>query len=156
ALIICMGWAARVYAMSAARFRIPSSDNIEITGVRNASRTEVMEAVDGIGKNVFYVPLEESRARLEQLPWVESATGMRLLPNRIAVSIVERTPVAFVLIGSKSSLIDAHGVLMGLPANRQTTYSFPVVRGITETEPLSSRAAVMKIYIRMMSELDSG
>src|SRR5262249_10739214 len=26
----------------------------------------------------------------------------------------------------------------------------------TETEPLPSRAAVMKIYIRMMSELDSG
>jgi len=46
-------------------------------------------------------------------------------------------------------------VLMGLPANRETTYSFPVVRGISETEPLSSRADVMKTYIRMVNELDS-
>src|SRR5262249_53716832 len=145
-----MGWAAHAYAMSAARFWIPSSDNIEISGLRNASRSEVMDAVDAIGKNIFYVSLEESRAKLERMPWVESATVMRLLPNRLAVSIVERTPVAFVLIGSKTGLIDANGVLMGLPANRQTTYSFPVVRGISETEPLSSRADVMKTYIRMV------
>jgi cell division protein FtsQ len=42
---------------------------------------------------------------------------------------------------------------MGLPANRQTKYSFPVIRGITDTEPLSSRAAAMKIYNRLVSEL---
>jgi len=156
AFVICMGWAAHAYAMSAARFCIPSSDNIEISGLRNASRSEVMQAVDGIGKNVFYVPLEESRAKLERIPWVESATVMRLLPNRLAVSIAERTPVAFVLIGSKTHLIDANGVLMGPPANRQTTYSFPVIRGITETEPPSSRAAVMNIYSRMLRDLDSG
>jgi cell division protein FtsQ len=116
-----------------------------------------MDVVGGdIGKNIFFVPLEERRTRLEQIPWVESATVMRLLPNRLAVSIAERTPVAFVLIGSKTSLIDAYGVLMGPPANRQTTYSFPVIRGITETEALSSRAAVMNLYSRMLRELDSG
>ncbi len=78
---------------------------------------------------------------------------MRLLPNRIAVTIHERTPVAFAQIGSRISLIDANGVVMGLPANRQTKYSFPVIRGITDTEPLSSRAAAMKIYNRLVSEL---
>src|SRR6185369_2335078 len=36
---------------------------------------------------------------------------------------------------------------------RQTKYSFPVIRGITDTEPLSSRAAAMKIYNRLVSEL---
>jgi cell division protein FtsQ len=61
--------------------------------------------------------------------------------------------VAFAQIGSRTSLIDANGVVMGLPANRQTKYSFPVIRGITDTEPLSSRAAAMKIYNRLVSEL---
>jgi cell division protein FtsQ len=42
---------------------------------------------------------------------------------------------------------------MGLPADRKTKYSFPVIRGITDTEPLSSRAAAMKIYNRLVSEL---
>jgi cell division protein FtsQ len=85
---------------------------------------------------------------------VEDASVMRLLPNRIAVTIRERTPVAFAQIGSRISLIDANGVVMGLPADRKAKYSFPVIRGITETEPLSSRAAAMKIYNRLVSELN--
>jgi cell division protein FtsQ len=78
---------------------------------------------------------------------------MRLLPNHLAVTVRERTPVAFAQIGSRISLIDANGVVMGLPASRQTKYSFPVIRGITDTEPLSSRSAAMKIYNRLVSEL---
>src|SRR6185312_14159280 len=108
-----------------------------------------------IGRNVFFVPLEERQRQLERIPWVESATVMRLLPNRISVDIHERTPVAFVQIGSRISLIDGSGVVMGMPANRQTKYSFPVVHGISDTEPLSSRAAAMQIYNRMAGELDS-
>jgi cell division protein FtsQ len=106
-----------------------------------------------IGRNVFFVPLDERKKQLEQIPWVQEATVMRLLPNRIAVTIHERTPVAFAQIGSRISLIDANGVVMGLPADRKTKYSFPVIRGITDTEPLSSRAAAMKIYNRLVSEL---
>ena len=153
----CMAYAAYDYGVHSWRFRIESSDNVELTGVHNASRAHVMKvAAADIGRNVFSAPLEERKRQLEQIPWVESATVMRLLPNRLAVEIQERTPVAFVQIGSKISLIDANGVVMGLPANRQTKYSFPVIHGIAETEPLSSRAAAMKIYNRMASELDSG
>ena len=145
------------YGVHSWRFRIESSDSIEISGVHNASRAHVME-VEGadIGRNIFFVPLDERKRQLEQIPWVESATVMRLLPNHIAVEIQERVPVAFVQIGSKINLIDAKGVVMGMPANRQTRYSFPIIHGISETEPLSSRAAAMKIYNRMASELDSG
>jgi cell division protein FtsQ len=140
--------------MTSWRFRIQSSDAVEITGVKNASRAHVMEVAGAdIGRNVFFVPLDERKKQLELIPWVQEATVMRLLPNRIAVTIHERTPVAFAQIGSRISLIDANGVVMGLPANRQTKFSFPVIRGITDTEPLSSRAAAMKIYNRMVSEL---
>jgi cell division protein FtsQ len=161
AACLCMAGAAYGYARHSWRFRIDSSDNVEIAGVQNAPRDHVLRvASDGIGKNVFYVSLDQLKRQLEQIPWVESASVMRLLPNRIAVRITERTPVAFVQIGSqlgsRISLIDSNGVVMGMPASRQTKYSFPVVRGITETEPLSSRAAAMKIYNRMTRELDSG
>ena len=140
--------------MTSWRFRIQSSDAVEITGVKNASRAHVMEVAGAdIGRNVFYVPLDERKKQLEQIPWVQEATVMRLLPNRVAVTIRERTPVAFAQIGSRISLIDANGVVMGLPADRKTKYSFPVIRGITDTEPLSSRAAAMKIYNRLVSEL---
>jgi len=147
------GWAYD-YGIHSWRFRIESSDAVEITGVRNASRAQVMEvAAADLGRNIFFVPLEERKRQLEQIPWVEQATVMRLLPNRIAVSIQERTPAAFAQIGPRINLIDAHGVVLGMPANRQTKYSFPVIRGIAETEPLSSRAAAMKIYNRLVGEL---
>jgi len=151
------GATAYGYAMHSWRFRIGSSDSIEISGVHNASRAHVMEVAGAdIGRNIFFVPLEERQHQLEKMPWVESATVMRLLPNRIAVEIKERTPVAFVQIGPRISLIDAYGEIMDMPADRRTKYSFPVIRGISDTEPLSSRAAAMKIYNRMAAELDSG
>ena len=155
-VVACGGLSAWAYGygMTSWRFRIQSSDAVEIQGVKNASRAHVMEVAGAdIGRNVFFVPLDERKKQLEQIPWVQEATVMRLLPNRIAVTIHERTPVAFAQIGSRISLIDANGVVMGLPADRKTKYSFPVIRGITDTEPLSSRAAAMKIYNRLVSEL---
>ncbi len=139
------------------RFRIDSSDSLEITGVHNASLDHVRDvaATDVLARNIFSVDLEERQRQLEQIPWVKHASVMRLLPNRISVTIEERTPVAFAQIGPRISLIDAGGVVMGMPANRQVKYSFPVIRGITETEPLSSRAAAMKIYNRLVDELGS-
>jgi cell division protein FtsQ len=155
-VMVCGGLTAWAYSygMHSWRFRIESSDSVEITGVRNASRAQVMDvAGKDIARNIFFVPLDERQKQLEQIPWVEQATVMRLLPNRIAVTLRERTPVAFAQIGPRTSLIDANGVVMGMPANRQTKYSFPVIRGIAETEALSSRAAAMKIYNRLVSEL---
>lgn len=150
----CLTAWAYSYGMSSWRFRIDSTDSVEISGVQNASRTHVMEVAGAdVGRNIFYVPLDERKKQLEQIPWVESASVMRLLPNRISVTVHERTPVAFAQIGPRISLIDANGVVMGMPANRQTKYSFPVIRGIAETEPLSSRAAAMKIYNHLVSDL---
>jgi len=159
AVLALLGLVALVvmeYGMHSWRFRLESSDSIEIKGVQNASRAQVLDVVgEDIGKNVFFVDLEERRHKLEQIPWVESVTVMRLLPNRLAISVQERTPVAFVRMGPRISLIDASGVVMGMPANKQVKYSFPVIQGIVETEPRSSRAAAMKIYNRLVRELDA-
>jgi cell division protein FtsQ len=155
-VVACGGLSAWAYSygMTSWRFRIQSSDAVEIAGVRNASRAHVMEVAGAdIGRNIFFVPLDERKKQLEQIPWVEEATVMRLLPNRESVTIRERTPVAFAQIGSRISLIDANGVVMGMPADRKIKYSFPVIRGIADTEPLSSRAAAMKIYNRLVGEL---
>lgn len=143
------------YGMSSWRFRLDSSDNIEISGIHNVSRGQVIDVFAWeISRNIFFVPLDERERQLEQIPWVESATVMRLLPNRLAIRIQERTPVAFARIGSKIHLIDANGVILGMPASRQSKYSFPVIEGITDTEPLSSRAAAMRIYSRLVYDLD--
>jgi cell division protein FtsQ len=139
------------------RFRVQSSDDIEISGNHNVTRAQVMEVMGGdIGRNIFFVSLAQRKAQLEQIPWVEYASVMRFIPNRLKVEIHERTPVAFARIGSRISLTDAGGTLMDLPAGNKTKYSFPVIIGISGGEPHSTRAARMKIYSDLVHELDSG
>jgi len=145
------------YGTHSWRFRIESSDSIETSGLKNVTRAQVLEVLGAdIGRNVFRIPLYDRKRQLEEIPWVESATFMRLLPNRLRVFIKERTPVAFIRIGAKIALIDAGGVVMEMPARSQSKYSFPVVTGTTDSEPLSTRAARMKIFANVVKDLDSG
>ena len=113
---------------------------------------EVMGA--DIGRNIFFIPLAQQKAQLEQIPWVEAASVMRFVPNRLKVEIHERTPVAFARVGPRMSLIDAGGTLMELTPKHK--YSFPVILGMNPGEPLSTRAPRMKTYGEMVRELDSG
>ena len=144
------------YGAHSWRFRLDSSDQVEILGIQNVTRAQVIDAMGAdIGRNLFFVPLDERKKQLEQIPWVESASVMRYLPDRLRIVIRERTPVAFVQLGSKIALIDANGVIMDLPPGSFQKYSFPVIVGTSDSEPLSTRAPRMKIYQRLISELDS-
>jgi cell division protein FtsQ len=139
------------------RFRVESSDNIDITGLQNVTRYQIMEVMGGdIGRNIFFVPLAERKQSLEKIPWIESASVMRFVPNRLLIEIHERTPAAFARVGSKILLIDPVGTLMDLPAAGKKKYSFPVILGMNTGEPVSTRAARMKIYNDLVSQLDAG
>lgn len=145
------------YGTGSWRFRLNSSDQLEIAGLGHVTRGQVMYVMGAdIGRNVFFIPLAERKRQLEDIPWVESASVMRLLPNRLRVEIHERHPVAFVQIGSKIALVDMNGVVMDLPPGGARKYSFPVIVGIGASEPLSTRSARMKIYGQLLHDLDSG
>jgi cell division protein FtsQ len=142
------------YGQHSWRFRLNSSDDIQMTGLSNVTRGQVMEVMGGdIGRNVFFIPLDERQKQLQQIPWVESASVMRFAPDRIKIEIKERTPVAFAQIGSKIMLVDNTGVLMELSSKKK--YSFPVILGMSSSQPLSTRLAQTKIYSQVVHELDS-
>ncbi len=140
------------------RFRIAGTGNIQATGLAQVSRAEMLPVFgEDIGRNIFFVPLGQRRSQLEQIPWVQRATVMRLLPDQIRVSVVERQPVAFVRHGQQIGLVDADGVLLSMPAAAmaQHHYSFPVLTGIDGRDPLPSRKARMAVYTRLLGELDA-
>ena len=145
------------YGKHSWRFRIDSSDQIEVAGAQHVAHAQIMEVMGGdIGRNIFFVPLAQRKQQLEQIPWVESASVMRFVPNRLRIEIHERTPVAFARIGSHISLIDAGGTLMELAPGGKHRYSFAVIAGMNAGEPLSTRATRMKNYNELVRELDSG
>ncbi len=147
----------RAFATRSPRFRVRSENDIEMAGDAPNSRAAVLAKMhEIIGRNIFQISLAERKRELEKIPWVEAATVIRLLPNHLRVAVKERTPVAFIAIGDHIELSDAQGVLMEIPPGLRSDYSFPVIVGTNENEPLSSRAPRMKTYLRLMSELDGG
>ncbi len=152
-------WRTRGAVLTDPRFFIPSSQAIEISGNSHLTRAQLLSVFgEDVDRNIFNVPLEQRRAELEALPWVEHATVMRLMPNQLRVAITERTPVAYVRQGSEIGLVDAHGVLMEIApedADPAKTYHLPIVTGISTADPASTRAARMKLFSRFTAELDS-
>ena len=141
-----------------ARFRIAGASHIQATGLTEISRAQMLPVFgEDIGRNVFFVPINERRKELEAIPWVEHATVMRLLPDQIRVNVVERQPVAFTRHGQQIGLVDANGVLLDMSATTMTEhhYSFPVVTGINPGDKPASRQARMAMYGRLMAELDA-
>ncbi|HMG85961.1 MAG TPA: FtsQ-type POTRA domain-containing protein [Terracidiphilus sp.] len=151
-------YALRNFLEHDARFRIGGTSNIQATGLSQVSRAELLPIFgEDIGRNIFFVPLAERRRQLEQIPWIEHATVMRILPDQIRISVIERKPVAFLRQGSQVGLVDANGVLLVEPPAMmaQHHYSFPVVTGIDSRDAIASRRARMEVYQHLVSELDS-
>ena len=74
--------------------------------LKNASRAEIANALDGIGGNFFAADLAAVRARLEQVAWVRRVDVRRVWPDRIEVRLEEH--VAFARWGD-SGLVNTFG-----------------------------------------------
>jgi cell division protein FtsQ len=144
----------RHYALIDPQFRLSrdDADALTLQGLRYTSRAKVQRvfAAD-FGRSVFGVPLAERRRRLLAIDWVEDATVSRIWPDRLAVRIRERRPVAFVFFGSGVLLIDAHGVLLDPPAQAQ--FTFPVLSGVREDESEAQRAQRVRVLLKVQEEL---
>ena len=128
-------------------------DQIELNGNRVVSREAVLQQfVHDRNRTVLRVPLEARRSQLEQIPWVESASVQRILPNRLRVELTERTPVAFARNGNELALIDAHGVILDRP--RGEHLHFPIVTGVSEDLARDQREKRMQTYEEFMKDVD--
>jgi cell division protein FtsQ len=139
------------------RFRIAGTANIQAVGLSEVSRADLLPVFgEDIGKNIFFIHLDQRRRDLEAIPWVRQATVMRVLPDQIRVTVVERKPVAFAQIGDETGLVDADGVLLTMSAATMAErhYSFPAVTGLNPSDPPEARKMRMSVYMRMMAELD--
>jgi cell division protein FtsQ len=128
-------------------------DQIELTGNRIVSREAVLQQfVHDHNRSVLLVALDTRRSQIEQIPWVESASVQRILPNRIRVELTERTPVAFARNGNELALIDAHGVILDRPQGEDL--HFPIVSGVSEDVPRDQREKRMQVYQEFTKNID--
>jgi cell division protein FtsQ len=128
-------------------------DQVELSGNRIVAREAVLQQfARDRGHSVLRVPLDARRSALEELPWVESASVQRILPNHIRVELTERTPIAFLRNGTELALIDAHGVILDRP--RGEDWQFPIVTGLSDSMLRDERGRRMQTYQEFLKDID--
>ncbi len=131
---------------------------LEIRSAVYASRAHIQSIFEpDFRRSVFRIPLDERRRRLLAIDWVETAAVARVWPNRIVVTVKERTPVAFAKLPAGSGgryrflLIDGDGVLLSIPPRAR--FRLPVLDGVTESETEAARAVHVKAMRQLLEDL---
>lgn len=98
------------YVSSSPRFAL---QKLVVSGGKQRTERDVSRITGvEVGRNVFSIDLEETRKKLLQDPWVERAEVRRKLPGTLSVDLVERVPVAVVVLSGQLYLASSEGDVM--------------------------------------------
>lgn len=127
-------------------------DRVTVAGAANTDAATVRK-VAAVRLRSPMVDLDAGAVedRLEALPWVARASVHRRWPGTVAVTIVERTPVAVVGEGSAAVLVDARGRALGPAAQAQ---GLAAIAG-RPTDPGGLVAAPTRVAIAVVAGLPS-
>ena len=125
-----------------ARYNVSKLD-VETDGILKPE--DILEAADlHKGVNIFRVDLAKAQALVAAIPQVEKVSVSRQLPNRVAIQINERKPVAWIapahgkpsrdeVVASKFSwLVDANGILLRPKTLGPQDRFLPIIRSYEE------------------------
>ncbi len=132
--------------------------SLEIRGTVHADKVRLQHVfTEDFGGSVFRIPLAERRRHLLAVDWVGTATVARVWPNRLVVTVSERTPVAFAKLPMGESghyrmaLIDSEGVLLSIPG--RVRFHLPVLSGVTEDQTEADRRTSVKAAQNLLTDL---
>jgi cell division protein FtsQ len=116
---------------------------VSVTGYRFTADGDIFDAMQlEHARTVLFFDSGAAQRRIEELPWVDTASIARILPDRIEVSITERTPIAVWQRGERCFLVDAKGRVLA-PVPRGATPQLPRVAG----EGAAAAAAELLVLI---------
>lgn len=93
------------------------------------------------------------RARIERLPWVDTATVTRVFPDRLAIVISERRPLARWQRGERVHLIDATGRVLSAIQPHAADH-LPLVAGEGAELAAGALLALLSGYPELAQRLD--
>ena len=103
---------------------------IDITGDLVGESRVALERSAGqwVGRSFFATDLSDVKDKLEQRPWVESAAVRRVWPDRLAIEIREKKPLAY---WSDGRLVSRSGEVFA-PPNPEVAGKLPLLSGPDE------------------------
>lgn len=87
----------------------------EIQVVNNSkvdSETIIQNSGIQKGKNLFLVSDSKVRQSLQQVPYIESSTINKKIPNKVEISVVERTVYLYIKVNEEYYAIDKKGMVL--------------------------------------------
>jgi len=152
---LLFGLAAALFAFSAlqALLRSPLFPLREIVvrgELKNASREDIANALDGLGGNFFAAELADVRGRLEQVAWIRRVDARRVWPDRIEVRLEEH--VAFARWGD-SGFVNTFGEPFAAEMDAAEQARLPVLAGPAGTE--AELAGHYRRFVELLAPLGS-
>lgn len=132
----------------------------EIQGLRHLSENQVLTKLNELeeqNRNLFALDLDALRKSVELLPWVKTATVRRVWPDRLAIEVAERVPIAFVRTEGSTQLVDEDGIFLESKGDGHPGFDFPVLMGLEsgfDLELLARNRKRIDLYRRLIRELD--
>ena len=121
-------------------------DQVSVTGQTYTADKDIFDAID-LTNVASFLDLDSGavRARIERLPWVETAELSRVFPGELVVRITERSPFALWRRGDRDFLIDRTGRVLS-PIKRDAALSLPLVSGDGAGKEASSLITLLGRY----------
>jgi cell division protein FtsQ len=127
---------------------------IDIEGLRYTPRLAVHAALGANDGAILFTDLNEIRARVEAISWVERAQVIRKLPDRLEIHITERKPFAIWQHRGRLAVIDVKGrELTGQGVERFT--QLPLVVGEGAAANAQQVFADMGVVPGLLHRVDS-
>lgn len=87
-------------------------NEIALSGQRHTLDQDIFRALEAGNASLFFFDVGAARHRIEALPWIESASLVRVFPDKLKVDVRERRPAAAWIDGDRVALVDATGRLL--------------------------------------------
>ena len=103
--------------------------DISVEGNTHYTDTEIIRAIDiEDGDNLFFFDRFAAVSRVfAKLPYIEQVSVERSLPNKVVISVVESTALAYIELGDEQWTLDHSCKVLGKAADGETRNMLPIV-----------------------------
>jgi cell division protein FtsQ len=98
---------------------------VTVLGASHLSASKVIKESGVKGRNVLWLDTGVVERELERDPWISRAVVSRSLPSSVAITIVERVPVAAIQGSDGYTVVAADATVLGI---QRTAGRLPVIR----------------------------
>ena len=109
---------AAVIALFSPRFELLDLREVVVQGNQAATAAEIVSAAELTrGQNLLSLPVRLIRERIEDVPWIKTATIRRRLPHTLMIAVAEREPIAAIVTAERRLVLGEGGVVVSTNAS---------------------------------------